>query len=648
MQCQNQYDQRDGMTKWMRPANSDGGQAVMLRNRFTCDEESVVKFRYSADRFCSIFIDGVLVSHGPETGVPERWYYQDVEITAAAGEHRIEVRLCIFEQKLAPFRSISKTPGFYFENLSALQIGRWQYVMLAGEFKRSEWDWGGVPKISAPLPEVPANAVWQDVEYFDDDRELHAPDLPDCLQEDITAFVRQDEAGKTTVIFDGYECFIGIYRFKGKGKVKIYHAETPYADDICYMRYLKGRKGERDGNIFHCDPNCFDIDGDVQWSDYTWISGRYVIIEHDPGVEITALNFRKWGCPIKEPDYREASGEYRELLKKSYRTLCSCSLDIYLDCPYYDQMMYSGDSLTEMLATLAVDPECRLPEKMLKYFALSQNQDGSIVARYPCIEPELNGGIPSYTAYFILSYCYFAQYRSKSALVKELLPCAEKAAEYIISGITADGLWEPGRWMLLDWVSCWNDGVPLGGDKCNSEMNLLAALALKKLAGIERWAGSAGQAERWEKYSVLLTESAYKHFFFADRGLFANDLEHKFFAEHSQVLALLLRRDERIIHALRCEDLASCGSFFSFFYLEACYEQDLPDLFRRKIEQWQEKASHGLKTLPEEFGNPRSDCHGWGAHLLFHHYASVLGMRPALPGEDAKPERKLKIFANQQ
>ena len=176
-------------------------------------------------------------------------------------------------------------------------------------------------------------------------------------------------------------------------------------------------------------------------------------------------------------------------------------------------------------------------------------------------------------------------------------------------------------------------------------MNLLAALALKKLAETERYAGTAELAERWEKYSVLLTDSAYKHFFFADRGLFANDLDHKFFAEHSQVLALLLRRDERIIHALRCEDLPVCGAFFSFFYLEACYEQDLPDLFLRKIEQWQEKASHGLKTLPEEFGNPRSDCHGWGAHLLFHHYASVLGMRPSLPGGGLMPGRKLEVFA---
>jgi hypothetical protein len=28
----------------------------------------------------------------------------------------------------------------------------------------------------------------------------------------------------------------------------------------------------------------------------------------------------------------------------------------------------------------------------------------------------------------------------------------------------------------------------------------------------------------------------------------------------------------------------------------------------------------------------RSDCHGWGAHPLYHYYASLLGIRPAAPG----------------
>ena len=61
----------------------------------------------------------------------------------------------------------------------------------------------------------------------------------------------------------------------------------------------------------------------------------------------------------------------------------------------------------------------------------------------------------------------------------------------------------------------------------------------------------------------------------------------------------------------------------------------------RKINYFQ--VDNELKTLPEEFGNPRSDCHGWGAHLLYQHFASVMGMRPDVPEGKISPHRKLDI-----
>ena len=634
------------MSRWMRPQAGEDCQLAIMRNEIECSAETIFKFRYSADRFCSIFIDGNLVAHGPELGCPDRWYFQDVEYPLSPGKHIIDARVCMFSTDLAPFRTLSIAPGFYFENLSGAIVGEWKYTPLTGKFQRSAWDWGGAPKVSAALPEVTENTRWHEVEYFEDNRILHAPDLPSCLQGEITEFSRKDAAGKTMVIFDDYECFIGTYRFRGKGKVKISHAETPYLDDRCYMYYLKGNKGERNGSFFHCDPNIFEIDGEAEWSDYTWISGRYLIIQYDESVEIVSLALRRWGYPMTMPAFPEADGKYLELLKKSFTTLRNCSHDIYLDCPYFDQMMYSGDTLAEIAATLAVAPECKLPEKTLRFFAMSQNPDGSIVARYPCKDPELNGGIPSYTAYYLISFACFSCWKNDSPLIKELWQNVAKAAEYIISGIDSDGLWKPGRWMLLDWVHSWYNGIPAGGGQFNSEMNLLAALALKKVAATGRHAGYIKEAERWKKYSEKLLSAAYEHFFNPQRGLFANDIEKKYYAEHSQVLALLLKRDERIIHALHCETLAGCGSFFSFFYLEACFEQNLPELFRRKIDEWINIASHGLKTLPEEFGNPRSDCHGWGAHLLYHHFASVLGNRPSLPGDDIQQKFKLKLFAD--
>jgi alpha-L-rhamnosidase len=43
---------------------------------------------------------------------------------------------------------------------------------------------------------------------------------------------------------------------------------------------------------------------------------------------------------------------------------------------------------------------------------------------------------------------------------------------------------------------------------------------------------------------------------------------------------------------------------------------------------WPDRAT----TTPEAPEPTRSDCHGWGAHPLYHYFASVLGIRPAIPG----------------
>jgi hypothetical protein len=47
---------------------------------------------------------------------------------------------------------------------------------------------------------------------------------------------------------------------------------------------------------------------------------------------------------------------------------------------------------------------------------------------------------------------------------------------------------------------------------------------------------------------------------------------------------------------------------------------------------WFELKRHGLCTTPEMPEPTRSDCHAWGAHPVFHYYASILGIRPAEMG----------------
>jgi len=47
---------------------------------------------------------------------------------------------------------------------------------------------------------------------------------------------------------------------------------------------------------------------------------------------------------------------------------------------------------------------------------------------------------------------------------------------------------------------------------------------------------------------------------------------------------------------------------------------------------WFELKGLGFKTTLEHPEPSRSDCHAWGAHPMYHYFATILGIRPSVPG----------------
>jgi hypothetical protein len=46
------------------------------------------------------------------------------------------------------------------------------------------------------------------------------------------------------------------------------------------------------------------------------------------------------------------------------------------------------------------------------------------------------------------------------------------------------------------------------------------------------------------------------------------------------------------------------------------------------LETWFELPDLGFRTTREAPEPSRSDCHAWGAHPIYHSYATILGVRP--------------------
>ena len=288
----------------------------------------------------------------------------------------------------------------------------------------------------------------------------------------------------------------------------------------------------------------------------------------------------------------------------AFETLQNCSFETYMDCPYYEQIMYVGDSRLEALCTYLLTDDHRLPAKALKMLSLSQRPDGSLNAQYPSCSHQT---IPSFMLIWLLMLSDYQHIHGDDELVRQLRPRAIKLLGYFEKELS-NGLLDISGWNFIDWCRDWKNGVPSGSGP-NSPMNFLYLMVLQYLDRMELLPGLKEKA-------AALGDKIKETFYDSKRQLYALDPDKKFFSEHSQALALLTLGDTSVIPGLRNQELTPCSIYFSYYYLEACSLFGLDDLFEKRLDKWRALSGEGLTTFPEEFSNPRSDCHAWSSHIL--------------------------------
>jgi hypothetical protein len=169
-------------------------------------------------------------------------------------------------------------------------------------------------------------------------------------------------------------------------------------------------------------------------------------------------------------------------------------------------------------------------------------------------------------------------------------------------------------------------------------LNLQFALACHRAAFVEDWIKEPEMASRHRNTAESLNKAVNERFWNEERGLYANDLAHTEFSEHAQCLALLanavpnahrMRVIDGLLHA---PDLDRTTIYFSHYLFEALTLLGRTDEIITRMPLWFDHLKNGLRTTIEHPEPTRSDCHAWGAHPIYHYFASFLGIRPAGPG----------------
>jgi len=390
-----------------------------------------------------------------------------------------------------------------------------------------------------------------------------------------------------------------------------------------------------------------------------YLAGRYMQIAVRTGehpltlhaVEITETHYpHNWETTIRTSDERIGA-----LIPIGLRSIEMCSHETYFDCPYYEQLMYVGDTRLEALVTYAMARDDRLPRKAITLFDNSRGPDGLTSSRYPTRTTQT---IPPFSFWWVAMVHDFLMWRGDMEFVRARMPGVRAVIEALRTRVDDEGLFHPFQgWNFTDWAGHLSgharttaQPAPFYGPGPSAIHQFHAAYTLNLAAELEAALGEDTLAARHLILCRKLRSVGHRSFFDHDRSLY-RELPHgtpipaesnwREFTEQTQSLALLSGAVPagvlpRFAAALIAgEGMLPATIYFSHYLFEAyrlLADHGGIDAFYRRMELWYELPKRGFKTTFEQPEPTRSDCHAWGAHPLFHLYATVLGVRPAAPG----------------
>jgi alpha-L-rhamnosidase len=382
--------------------------------------------------------------------------------------------------------------------------------------------------------------------------------------------------------------------------------------------------------------------GDERHSTLWWEAGRYVeiVVETaDQALEIAGLRFIEDRYPLEDISTFTSSDPRLESVKRlGYRTLQMCAHETTMDCPFYEQLQYIGDTRLQCLVAYVTGDDDRLARQALLAFDRSRGIDGLTRSRYPS---RVRQTIPTFSLWWVAMVHDFALWRGDLAFVADLMPGVRAVLDAYRRGVDDDGVFHSlDGWNFTDWVAAWPAGVPAGADGgVSGIIAFQLAFAARMASEVETWLGEPELAARHARLADTVLAAAEQRFWSTEHGLYADDLEHAHWSEHAQCLALLAGagRGEQAVqriadHADEIDGLARTTVYFDHYLFEAMGRIGRTDVILRRLGLWHNLLDTGLRTVVETPEPTRSDCHAWGAHPIFHFVATLLGVRPTSPG----------------
>ncbi|KAH7400435.1 Six-hairpin glycosidase-like protein [Cadophora sp. MPI-SDFR-AT-0126] len=427
-----------------------------------------------------------------------------------------------------------------------------------------------------------------------------------------------------------------------------------------FFRTKKDRLDAKNGHILGpFDEVILDIaEGEtVTYEPFWFRTFRVMRVELAAGsapVDLISLDTTQVNYPMDvKASWTEPKDENsKDIWDVSIRTMRNCIFDGYSDCPFYEQLQYSGDTRTVALFHYLLSGDDRLMRQSIITFASSITSEGLTQSRFPSHVPQIIAG---FSLYWILQVCDHHLFFGDEKFSRSFLPRIDGVLEFFASHVDDLGLVSGlpyDCWQYVDWVTSWgatdehpDKGVPTSGRKSNRHtyFSMLYAYVLKQSALLVRQVNRPAHAAEYEARAEALLVAIRKHCY--DGQFFTDSLASiagdEAYSQHCQVFAVLCGASPPSDHARLLTSafanptFSKCSymmKFYAFRVFAIAGDEVYESMWEGMLEPYRKMLGMNLTTWEEDDVRQRSDCHAWGSVPIYEYCTEVAGVKPMEPG----------------
>lgn len=687
------FDVQPWAAKWISYPDISGTEYGVYHFRKTInisDKPATYTVKVSADNRYKLFINGKLVSLGPARGDLHYWNYETVDLAPYLKTGKNVLAALVWNDgHLRTEAQITNRTGFIMQGGTdsesavntnnswkciqddGFQVLPYYGIASSGQFvdmskvikgwRDVDFDdskWPSASELANGIPKGASGDAWMLVPSQIPQMELTYERIPVLRKtegmEAPAGFPLAKKAitipanATVTLLLDQQHLTNAYFTLKlSQGKdasVAIGYAEALYDKKDLNK---KGNRNEIEGKYFRGLTDSVISDGSID-QDYTtlfWRTYRYVqlrISTHDSPLVIEDIYGTFTGYPFKfNAKFQTDNKEIKDILAIGWRTARLDAMETYMDCPYYEQLQYIGDTRIQAEVSYFNSGDDRLARNAINLMDHSRLAEGVTMSRWPTRTTQV---ISTFSLWYIGMLHDYWMYRPDSDFIKDKLTGERDILHFFSQFQGADGsMKNVPYWKFVDWVGGpgWTMGeAPRGKDGSSAMLDLQLLKAYQWAAALESNLGMAAYASLYSSKAAQLKKTIQTKYWSPEKQLYADTKEKNTFSQHVNSMAILAGLvpketlkdfSERL---LTDTSLVQCTIYFKYYLNRALVKGGLGDGYMDWLGIWKDNIRLGLTTWAEDSNLEyvRSDCHAWGASPNIEFFRTVLGIDSDSPG----------------